>query len=165
MAQTKKKAKQAAAPKKKAATKKVGAKKKSAPKRAPKKPVAKAARAKATPKTAPTSKPVVVAKPAAPSVPKPVAQPKPAPQPKPAAAKPAPAPRTGAGITAADVNLGHIAGLKPRTHTGFKPEAFQEAKRLLADARYATIAEAARAVAEKATELSNESGPTPFQTS
>ena len=68
----------------------------------------------------------------------------------------------GAGITAADVNLGHIAGLKPRTHTGFKPEAFQEAKRALADARYSTIEEAARAVAEKATELSNDSGPVPF---
>jgi len=68
----------------------------------------------------------------------------------------------GGGISAADVNLGHVAALRPRTHTGFKPEAFQEAKRALVDVRYATIEEAARAVAEKAVELSNESGPDPF---
>jgi len=162
MAQSKKKTKKAA-PKKKTATEKVGAKKKSAPKPAAKKKPAKkpAVAAKATAKTAPTSKPVPLAKPSAPLAPKPAAQPKPA-TPKPEAA-PAPAPRMSGGITAADVNLGHIAGLKPRTHTGFRPEAFQEAKRALADARYTTIEEAARAVAEKATELSNESGPDPFR--
>jgi len=60
------------------------------------------------------------------------------------------------------VNLGHVAALRPRTHTGFKPEAFQDAKRALVGVRYATIEEAARAVAEKAVELSNESGPAPF---
>ncbi|HTO08840.1 MAG TPA: hypothetical protein VMR86_17460, partial [Myxococcota bacterium] len=66
------------------------------------------------------------------------------------------------GVSAADVNLGHVVGLRPRTHTGFKPEAFAEAKRALAEQRFATIEEAARAVAEKAVALSNESGPDPF---
>jgi hypothetical protein len=70
-------------------------------------------------------------------------------------------PSTGP-VSAADVNLGHVVALRPRTHTGFKPEAFADAKRALADARFASIDDAARAVAEKAVELSNESGPDPF---
>ncbi|HTO52571.1 MAG TPA: hypothetical protein VMR50_04220 [Myxococcota bacterium] len=68
----------------------------------------------------------------------------------------------GGGVSAAEVNLGHIVALRPRTHTGFKPESFQEAKRALADQRFASIEEAARAVAEKAVELSNESGSNRF---
>jgi hypothetical protein len=53
--------------------------------------------------------------------------------------------------------------LRPRVHVGFKPSAFGEAKRALADSRYATIEEAARAVAEKAIEISNQSSPkSPF---
>jgi hypothetical protein len=45
--------------------------------------------------------------------------------------------------------------LRPRVHVGFKPSAFADAKRALADERYATIELAARAVAEKAIELTN----------
>lgn len=48
-------------------------------------------------------------------------------------------------------------GLRPRIHVGFKRSAFADAKRALADARYATIEEAARSVAEKAIEISNDS--------
>ena len=48
--------------------------------------------------------------------------------------------------------------------TWFKPTAFVEAKRALAENRYATIEAAARAVAEKAIEISNEfSPPSPFE--
>ena len=133
------------APARKAAPKKA-AKKSAAPKKAaPKKAVKKAAPAqkKAAPKSAapkqmPSAKRVRATPPTAP--------------------KPAPAPSFEGGISAADVNLGHIAALRPRTHTGFRPEAFQEAKRALADARYPTIEDAARAVAEKAVELSNQGG-------
>ena len=45
-----------------------------------------------------------------------------------------------------------------QTHAGFKPEAFMEAKRALADRSFASIEDAARAVADKAVELSNEDG-------
>jgi hypothetical protein len=49
--------------------------------------------------------------------------------------------------------------LRPRVHVGFKPSAFGDAKRALAERRYATLEEAARAVAEKAIEISNEFSP------
>jgi hypothetical protein len=64
-------------------------------------------------------------------------------------------------VSAADVNMGHIMALQ--THAGFKPEAFQEAKRALADRRFPSIADAARAVAEKAVELTNDEGSEPFE--
>jgi len=145
--------KKSAGKKKGPAKKKAVAKKRPAPKKAAKKPAKKkAAVAK--------KKPVAKAAPKGPPT-RPMAKP----VPQPAVAKPTPivpaAPAEG-GISAADVNLGHVVALRPRTHTGFKAEAFQEAKRALADARFATIEEAARAVAEKAVELSNESGPDPF---
>ncbi|HXZ85093.1 MAG TPA: hypothetical protein VEI82_06360 [Myxococcota bacterium] len=69
------------------------------------------------------------------------------------AAKP---PAPAGAITAADVNLGHVAALG--THAGFKLEAFQAAKRALEGEHWATIDDAARAVAAKAVEISNESG-------
>jgi hypothetical protein len=55
------------------------------------------------------------------------------------------------------VLLGHVMALRPRIHVGFKPSAFADAKRALADARYASLEEAARAVVEKAIEISNAS--------
>ena len=83
------------------------------------------------------------------------AKPKPAPLP---AAPSSPIPPPPASIARADhVTLEHIFALRNRAHAGFKPNAFQEAKRLLADERYATVDDAARAVAEKAIELSNAS--------
>jgi len=149
----------------------MAARKKTAGKKAARRPAkktgskaGKAASKKSGAKQAPASKPKAAARPSVPSA---------APKPGPAAATPAPRaaapvapprpPRSpSGGAAAADVNLGHILALRSRTHAGFKPEAFQEAKRLLANERYATIEDAARAVAEKAVELSNKSGPTPF---
>jgi len=66
-------------------------------------------------------------------------------------------------ITVAAVSLGHVMALRPRIHVGFKPSAFMDAKRALVDSRYASIEEAARAVARKAIEISNDSPlPDPF---
>ena len=68
-----------------------------------------------------------------------------------------PSPVPAGTVTADEVLLGHVMGLRPRIHVGFKQSAFADAKRALAEARYASIDEAARAVAEKAIEISNES--------
>lgn len=145
----------------KPAPKKSGGKKKvaTAPKKSPAKPVAaKAPAAPAKPAASPVPPAALAPAPSPkPPAPRPVAPMKPLPS-----TPPRPAARPGGGAAAADVNLGHILALRPRAHAGFKPEAFQEAKRLLANETYATIEEAARAVAEKAVELSNKSGPTPF---
>lgn len=54
--------------------------------------------------------------------------------------------------------MGHVFGLRPRVHTGFKPEDFRRARQMLAEEFYADVDAAARAVAEKAVELSRE-GP------
>ena len=77
--------------------------------------------------------------------------------PKPVGPPAPPAPAPAGGVIADEVVLGHVMALRPRIHVGFKPSAFSDAKRALADARYATIEEAARAVAEKAIEISNDS--------
>lgn len=62
------------------------------------------------------------------------------------------------------MNLGHIFTLRPRVQTGFNPESFRDAVRALAGEKYATIQDAARAVAEKALELTNSRpGHDPFQ--
>ena len=68
-----------------------------------------------------------------------------------------PLPAATGTVIADEVVLGHVMALRPRIHVGFKPSAFSDAKRALAEARYATIEEAARAVAEKAIEISNDS--------
>jgi hypothetical protein len=149
MAARKKNAKKAPAKPTKAAGKKTSraaapSKKKAASrKQAPaKKPAPRAARPKAAPAAQPAAKPVAV-----PALP--------APRP------PAP-PATGA-VGADEVLLGHVMALRPRIHVGFRPSAFGDAKRALADRRFATIQDAARAVAEKAIEISNESSPrSPF---
>jgi len=133
-------AKTKAPAKKSAAKKKVAAKKPAKRAAAPKK---KAAKAKAKPKATPPTKPT-----AAPA-------PMPAIAAKPAVVAARPAPPPGS-ITAADVNLGHVAQLG--THAGFKLEAFQAAKRALEGEHWATIEEAARAVATRAVEISNENG-------
>jgi hypothetical protein len=75
-----------------------------------------------------------------------------------------PVPPVAGAIGANDVLLSHVMSLRPRIHVGFKPNAFIEAKRALADQRYANLQDAARAVAEKAIEISNEfSPPSPFE--
>jgi hypothetical protein len=64
-----------------------------------------------------------------------------------------------AKVTATDVNLGHVFALRPRVNASFAPERFRRAKDLLAGETYASIPEAARAVAEKALETSREVKP------
>ena len=55
-------------------------------------------------------------------------------------------------VSVAAVNLGHIFALRPRVNTAFPQAEFLKAKRELADERYASIPDAARALAEKALE-------------
>lgn len=58
-----------------------------------------------------------------------------------------------------DVNLGHVFALRPRVSTSFRPDDFRAARQLLDQESYATIEAAARAVAEKALELTHEGPP------
>ena len=81
---------------------------------------------------------------------------------KPAAKKAAgktKAPAKKETITAADVNLGHVFALRPRVNASFAPERFRRAKDLLAEETYKSVADAARAVAEKALETSQKGPP------
>ena len=154
----------AAKKKSRKAAKKVGGKKKSAAKKAGAKRGA-GKRANPKKKVAPTRKNKVAAKakaaPAAakPAVPKPLAA---KPAARPAIASPAPRPAAfvpiapAGGVSTRDVNRGHLFALQPRVNTSFTPQAFDDARRELSDVRYGTIDEAARAVAERALELSNE---------
>ena len=54
------------------------------------------------------------------------------------------------------VNMGNIFALRPRVNTSFRQEHFLTARRLLEEEAYATLDGAARAVAERALELSND---------
>lgn len=125
------------------------------------------ARKKASKRTTEIATPARAAKKKAPAVrpgPKagrhssPQAPPEPAPTPTDPVATPGPS------VSAQQVNLGHIFALRPRVRTGFSPEAFRDAVRALADEKYPTLQDAARAVAGKAIELSNAApGREPFQ--
>jgi hypothetical protein len=64
-----------------------------------------------------------------------------------------PAPTGGGTVLAAEVHLGHFFALRPRVETSFRPDDLRRAKQALAEERYRTIEDAARAVAEKALEL------------
>ena len=55
-----------------------------------------------------------------------------------------------------DVNMGQVFALRPRVSTLFRPNDFREARRLLEGEAFADASEAARAVAEKALELSQD---------
>jgi hypothetical protein len=136
-----------------AARKKSSAKKSVQRKPAARKPAAKKAPRKTAPKKT-ARKPAAKAAPAPKREPARLAPPAAPPRPAPVAA-PAPAPAPGGAIRAEQVTLGHVMALRPRIHVGFKPSAFADAKRALADEGYATIEAAARAVAEKAIELTN----------
>ena len=109
------------------------AKKKTAAKAAPKKKAA-AKKAAAKPKTKTATAEKSAAKKA------------------PAAAKKSAAKKSGSGpsISSMDVNHGHIFALRPRVQTSFRPNDFMAAKRALRDESYASISEAARAVADEA---------------
>ena len=60
-------------------------------------------------------------------------------------------------MSSISVNLGHIFALRPRVNTAFPPGDLNTAKHFLQDESYASIEEAARAVAEKALELTHKS--------
>ncbi len=76
---------------------------------------------------------------------------------KAAAKKPAAKPKA-AGASAREVHVGHVFALKPRVDKTFRQDDFRRAKELLQDEIYESQAEAARAVAEKALELTRK-GP------
>lgn len=78
---------------------------------------------------------------------------------KDAGAKAAPAAKTkraADGISSTAVNMGMLFALRPRVNKSFRQDDFLTARRLLADESYATLEEAARAVAERALALSHE---------
>jgi hypothetical protein len=137
MAAKKKSAKKPAA--KKSAAKKKSAKKAPAKKTAAKKaPAKKAAAKKAAAKKAPAAKAAAKKAPAA----------------KPAEAKTPE--KKKSGVSSLDVNMGHVFGLRPRLPTSFRPGDFQEARHLLEAESFKDIHAAARAVAEKALELTHD---------
>jgi hypothetical protein len=140
------------------AKKKVTARKGGARKKASKRTTEIATPARAAKKKAPARSAAVRPGPKAGRHSSPQAPPKPAPTPTDPVATPGPS------VSAQQVNLGHIFALRPRVRTGFSPEAFRDAARALADEKYPTLQDAARAVAEKAIELSNAApGREPFQ--
>jgi hypothetical protein len=130
--------KAASKPAKKAATK-------PAAKKAASKPAAKPATKKAAAKPAKKA----AAQPAKKAASKPAKQ---AAEPKAEAAKPKAS--KGGDVSPEGVNMGHVFALRPRVTTAFPPDAFRRAKEDLAEERFASIQEAARAVAEKALETS-----------
>jgi hypothetical protein len=62
----------------------------------------------------------------------------------------------GTKVSSIGVNRGHLFALRPRVDTAFPPGDFDTAKHFLRDESYASIEEAARAVAEKALELTHQ---------
>lgn len=69
-----------------------------------------------------------------------------------------PSPSKASGIKASVIHLGHIFSLRPRAETSFEPRHLQSAKVLLQDEKYPDLDTAARAVAEKALELTHKGG-------
>jgi len=132
-------AKTAKTAKKKAATKKPAAK--ASGKKA-------AARKAAPKKAAPKPSPDVAAAPAEEAAAK---------APASTAASPGAAKSKGP-ISSKQVNLGHVLALRPRVSASFKADSLREARQQLEDEGYPTIEDAARAVAEKALELTRDGG-------
>ena len=60
------------------------------------------------------------------------------------------------GVSSTAVNMGNVFALRPRANKAFRQEDFIAARRLLEDESYATVEEAARAVAKRALALSND---------
>ena len=129
------------------AKKKAGAKKTSA-KKAPSKK--KTSSRKGTPKKSPAKKAAAKNDAAAKKKKKKKTASRSAPQKVVAEQKPSKA-RSGASST--QVMMGHMFALRPRVSTSFRPDDFRRARQSLADEPYANIQDAARAVAEKAHEL------------
>ena len=62
-------------------------------------------------------------------------------------------------VSSLSVNLGHVFSLRPRVSKTFRQADFLTARQLLQDESYANIEEAARAVAEKALDLTHKGPP------
>jgi len=60
------------------------------------------------------------------------------------------------GFSSVQATMGHVFQLRPKVSKGFRPDDFRRARQLLAEESYESIAEAARAVAERALELTRE---------
>jgi len=58
-------------------------------------------------------------------------------------------------ISSLSINMGHVFALRPRVTTSFKAGDFSAAKHQLSDEAYSDIQQAAKAVAEKALELTH----------
>ena len=59
------------------------------------------------------------------------------------------------GFSSLEVNMGQVFGLRPRVATSFRPDDLRVARQQLGDESFDTAEAAARAVAEKALELSH----------
>lgn len=81
-----------------------------------------------------------------------------APERKATVEKPKEAAKPKGKFSATQVNLGHVFMLRPKVSTSFRHGDFLTARHLLSDESYASLEEAARAVAEKALDLTHE-GP------
>ena len=62
-------------------------------------------------------------------------------------------------VSSLSVNLGHVFSLRPRVSKTFRQADFLTARQLLQDEEYANIEDAARAVAEKALDLTHKGPP------
>ena len=63
------------------------------------------------------------------------------------------------GVSSTSVNLGHVFSLRPRVTKSYRQADFITAKQLLQDETYSNVQEAARAVVEKALELTHKGSP------
>jgi hypothetical protein len=77
-------------------------------------------------------------------------------QESPSGAAPKPKTKPGGKASSLAVHRAHVFALRPRVSAAFREEDFLAAKRLLEDEAYASLEEAARAVAERALSLSND---------
>ena len=127
---------------KKATKKPAGTKKAPAKKAAPARKKA-TARAPAAKKAAPRKKAPAKAEPEA----------------KAAPAKTEAPPKPKGKFSSTQVNLGHVFALRPPVSKSFRQPDFLTARRLLEDEGYASLEEAARAVAEKALDLTHDGPP------
>jgi hypothetical protein len=64
--------------------------------------------------------------------------------------------KSGGEVSSMSVNLGHVFSLRPRVKTAFRQENLRDAKLHLQDEAYASIEDAARAVAARALEIAND---------
>ena len=63
------------------------------------------------------------------------------------------------GVSSMSVNIGHVFTLRPRVNTSYRRADFMVARQLLENENYANVQEAARAVVEKALELTHRGSP------